>query len=79
MSCKTCGNYQKENSDSNSSCIFFVQTKTSFGQAEIKDHESLFDKNQTKDNDYNHDVFFAKQLVDKGNKNVNENFNESIN
>ena len=47
---------------------FFVQTKSSFGQFEIKDHEFLFGKSEAEAHEYNYDVLFDKHLIDKGNK-----------
>ena len=52
---------------------FFVQTKASFSQFETKDLES-----EVKVHEYNYDVLFDKHLIDKGNKNIVENFNELV-
>ena len=41
-----CGNYRNENSNSNTSCIFFTQTKTSFCQFKTKYYKA-------KDHEYN--------------------------
>ena len=57
---------------------YFIQTKTSFSQFETKDHETLFGKSEAKVHEYNYDVLFDKHLIDKGNKSVVENFNESV-
>ena len=72
------GNYQNKNSNSSTLCNFFVQTKTSFSQYETKDHETLFGKREAKVHENNYDVLFDKHLTDKENKNIVENFNESV-
>ena len=46
---------------------FFVQTKTSFSQFEIR-YETLLGKSEAKVHVYNnYDVSFDKHLIDKGN------------
>ena len=44
-------------------------------QFETKDHETLFRKSEAKVHEYNYDVLFDKHFIDKGNKNIVENFN----
>ena len=41
---RDCRNYHNENSNSNILCNFFIQTKTSFGQIDTKNHKRFFNK-----------------------------------